>query len=151
MIQRIQSLYLFVITILSVVVFFSPIVELTNGEISYILNYNGISLVTQPSEILINTWTITVLSFFIPVIAALALMSFKKRILQIRLCIINMVLMIGFYPLVVIFIYFAQRLGLTYHLKFAIIFPLINAILTYLAIRAIGRDEALVHSLNRMR
>ncbi len=151
MIQRIQSLYLFAITILSIVVFFSPLIELTNGEVVYVLNYLGISSLSGVNEILINTWTVTALNFLITVIATLALFSYKKRMLQIRLCIINMVLMIGFYPLVFIYIYFASEYQLTYHLKIALIFPLINAILSYLAIRAIGRDEAVVKSLNRMR
>ena len=35
--------------------------------------------------------------------------------------------------------------------KLPIVFPVINIILTYLAIRAIGRDEALVRSLDRLR
>ncbi|MDD2416431.1 MAG: DUF4293 family protein [Parabacteroides sp.] len=36
-------------------------------------------------------------------------------------------------------------------MEFALSFPLVNLILTYLAVRNIGADEALVRSLERLR
>lgn len=151
MIQRIQSLYLVVITVLSVLVFFSPVVEVFNQEVKYILNYRGLVAADNASEIVINTWTITVISGIIPILSFICLFLFKNRLLQLRLCVINIVLMLGYYPLLVLNIYFALQLELSYSLHMAVSYPLISAILSYLAIRAIGRDEALVRSLNRMR
>ena len=37
------------------------------------------------------------------------------------------------------------------HILLPLALPIINIILTYLAIRAIGKDEALVRSLDRLR
>jgi len=41
--------------------------------------------------------------------------------------------------------------GATASFKIAVAFPLVAIILDYLAIRSIGKDEALIRSLNRIR
>jgi len=44
-----------------------------------------------------------------------------------------------------------ERLHADWHLRIIAAFPLINLILSYLAIGAIGKDEKLVKSLDRLR
>ena len=73
--------------------------------------------------------------------------------LQIRLSIFNIVLMIGFY---LYFGFIIFKLHPVESLQFqkvgvGIIMPIIAVILTVLAIRKIGADEALVRSLDRLR
>lgn len=46
---------------------------------------------------------------------------------------------------------FANQLNSVISYQIIVVFPLISAILTYLAIRAIGKDEALIRSLDRIR
>ena len=72
--------------------------------------------------------------------------------LQIRLQIIKIIFYAGFYLLLFIYVWqFAQKLDLDWALHLVTAFPLVNIILSVLAIRAIGKDEALVKSLNRIR
>jgi uncharacterized membrane-anchored protein YitT (DUF2179 family) len=72
--------------------------------------------------------------------------------LQIRLSIINSVLLAGYYGLLFIYLWQAGNvLNADWYLNIVTAFPLINIILTFLAIRAIGKDEALIKSLNRLR
>jgi uncharacterized membrane-anchored protein YitT (DUF2179 family) len=72
--------------------------------------------------------------------------------LQLRLSFFNMVLMAGWYVLLFISVWFAKSLyQADWTLELVTAFPLINIILTLLAVRAIGKDEALIKSLNRIR
>ena len=73
--------------------------------------------------------------------------------LQIRLSIFNLVLMIGFnqfFGFIFYKVYSVEEL-LFNKIGVGVIMPLIAIILTILAIRRIGSDEALVQSLNRLR
>jgi hypothetical protein len=80
---------------------------------------------------------------------------YKRRMLQIRLCAVNIVLLIGVVVFVAIYYYLNSILdGAEFTARsFSItaIFPLLSLILTYLAARAIFRDEMLVRSLDRIR
>ena len=89
----------------------------------------------------------------ISLLAFLIIFLFKNRILQIRLCVFNSILMLGFYGLFAFFYWSVkgQMESVSMSFKFALSFPLISLILNYLAIRNIGADEALVRSLDRLR
>jgi hypothetical protein len=155
MIQRIQSLYLLVVVVLSAITFFNPVVSFINAEQAreYILDYKGISLVQEAGNVFqSDVWTLTVLSALIPIITLISIFLFKNRMLQLRLSFFNMVLMGGWYVLLFINIWFAKSLyQADWTLQIVAAFPLINIILTLLAVRAIGKDEALIKSLNRIR
>ena len=75
---------------------------------------------------------------------------FRKRILQMRMLGFTIILLIGLTGLLMYFIHAGfDDVSVSY--KIPLIFPLIAAILDYLSIRAIGKDEALVRSINRIR
>jgi len=75
---------------------------------------------------------------------------YKKRILQIKILGFTMVLLLGLVGVMLYFLYAAFE-GAEVVFKIPIVFPVIAFILDYLAIRAIGKDEALIRSLNRIR
>lgn len=155
MLQRIQTIYLFAIFLLSSAMFFVPLASLINKleTIQYTLNFRGIFIFQPSGEILISSvWGLTILMVLIPIISLSSIFMFKKRIYQIRLSIINMVLMAGFYGLIFVYILTAAKsFNADWYLLFACSFPLINMVLNFMAIRAIAKDEALVKSLNRLR
>ena len=155
MLQRIQTLYLLIIVILSGITLFSPFAGLYNkvDVLDYMINFKGIFLVQQTGNLFQSSvWGLTAISALVPIISLITLFLFKKRIIQIRLSVINMVLMAGFYVLLLIYIWFAnQNLHTDWYLKVTTAFPLINIVLNILALRAIGKDEALVRSVNRLR
>lgn len=155
MIQRIQSLYLLLVVILSVITLFSVQVEFLGNEqaVQYLLSYKGIHTtsvgVATPN---LNVWSLTALCVLMPLVALITIFLYKRRILQIRLSIINSVLFAGYYALLFLYVWqIGTALNADWHLGFATAFPLINIILTFLAIRSIGKDEALIKSLNRLR
>lgn len=155
MIQRIQTLYLLLVVILSGIVLFSAFAGLVNttDALNYIVNYKGVFLVqANGNQFLQNVWGVTALAAIIPLVALATIFLYKKRSLQIKLSFFNIVLMVAYYG--VLFFYLWQ-FGSVYHadwfLEVVTAFPLVNVILSALAIRSIRKDEALIKSLNRLR
>lgn len=154
MIQRIQTVYLFIIAILSVAMLFMPLAVLQSGDQFMSFDATGIStMTTQQPELIYPTWGLFALSAIVALVALITIFLFKKRMLQIRLCVFNAILMLGIYGMFGFFIWNlkGQMDNVAVSLKFALAFPLVSLILDYLAIRNIGADEALVRSLNRLR
>lgn len=155
MIQRIQSFYLLVIFILSLVTLFSPMAGLHHVESSalYELNYRGLFLIEAGSpSFQASVWLLTAISVLVPVISLITIFLFKKRLIQIRMTIFNIVLSAGFYGMLFIYLWqFGKILEAKFFLELVAAFPLVNIILGVLTVRAIGKDEALVRSLNRIR
>lgn len=153
--QRIQTFYLFTVTVLSVMLFFFPVAGLqAPGESGvYELGVKGLYQVSPEGvSFLSGAWVLTAIMVLIPVLSAITILLFKKRILQIRLIIITIVLLAGYYGLMFIYLWqFGKSLEAGMYVEVIASFPLISIILDILAIRAIGRDEALVKSLNRIR
>lgn len=147
MIQRIQTVYLFISALL-----IASLMKLTFAELSvnnelYTFVAKGIF---KGEELIFNGMAIFV---FIPVIALLHFITiflYKKRILQIRILVFSIVLLLGLFGLFFYFSY-AGFDGAKIAFKIPVAFPLVAVILDYLAIRAIGKDEALIRSLNRIR
>ena len=139
MIQRIQSIYLFIVTALG----------LTQCFFSF-ASVNGASLGMN------NCYIYAGLTAIAPVVALVSIFMFKKRILQMRLNSFNIILMVFQIISMLGYFFYNKSNGIVENIipsqilmPFAL--PFINIILTYLAIRAIGKDEALVRSLDRLR
>lgn len=174
MIQRIQSLYLFVITILFVSMVVTPLMDfrkeyypqrptlvesgevvMTSGDTkvveNYVMNYKGI-VSEKTGDVVTPTTLVTIYEIIVALIATLTLCLFKNRQLQIKLTLFNLVLQLGFYILMGVYVYTAGKYaGLDWHFRITVAFPLIAAILSYLAFRAITRDELMVRAMDRIR
>ena len=152
MIQRIQSVYLLVVTILLIVCMCTPVGAYIAEDYT-VSKFTNLCIVSADGVKDYAPWAM----FIILVVAALlsftTIFMFKKRMLQIRLCIFNGILMLGFYGLFAFFVWVLkdQLNDAALSVKIALSFPLISLILDYLAIRNIGADEALVRSLDRLR
>lgn len=155
MIQRIQSLYLLTIVILSGFTLLTPVADFVNQAqgLHYLLGFKGIYLLQPKGNIFESSaWALAAIATIVPVISLITIFLYKNRINQIRLSVINMFLIIGYYILLFVYVWFAsQRLNAEWSLRFATAIPLINLILNYLAMGAIGKDEKLVKSLDRIR
>lgn len=152
MIQRIQSIYLLVVTILLGSIFVNPFAELlgADGQL-FIFNFNGLSIENEEGLYLMTVPPIILLVVNI-LISFVSIFLYKKRIIQMRLNFINMILMLGYLGLNYYYIQnFSKQLNGVVSYQITAIFPLVAAVLTYLAIRAIGKDEALIRSMDRIR
>ena len=139
MIQRIQTIYLLIVTILGVLLCCYPMAEVVpvEGEI-FKMAMGG----PLPYSALI---------VLMPVLSFTTIFLYKKRVLQMRLCSFNIVLSILTMLLSGLYIYMTYKTGSKLTMKWPCVIMPINIILLYLAARAIGKDEALVRSLDRLR
>ncbi len=135
MIQRIQTIYLFIVTVLGILLCCFPVADAGDFTVKWgaTITFSGLSLL-------------------MPVLSLTTIFLYKKRILQMRLCSFNIILNILTLLLVALDVYLAHNTGAAdIKLYWPVVIMPINVILLYLAIRAIGKDEALVRSLDRLR
>lgn len=141
MIQRIQTLYLFFVVVLGVLLcFFAPVTyvypeNLTIGELQ-----------------VFSKWPLAVITIAIPLIAAVNIFLFKHRILQARVNIVNAFLCIGWYAICFVYVWFEkQNFNVDWYVTIWAAIPLVCLVLTMMAVRRILRDEALVRAADRIR
>lgn len=99
-----------------------------------------------------HPWALTAIMGVTGVLEFLAIFLFRQRALQMRVCTFCIILLVGWYAVLVAFAYLLGE-GLVGEFRprpWAAI-PAINAILLYLAYRGILHDEMLVRSLDRLR
>ncbi len=154
MIQRIQSLFLLVAFILQLLMLFLPVSEYTiNGSQGIIFKASGFVSGGGGMKELYQTTIILIFICLTVILPLITLFLFKRRVLQMRLCIYNIILLLGFQGVLFWFIWW--RIGIQFEVvtvyKFPVVFPVVSAILSYLAFRAIKKDENLVRSLDRIR
>ena len=127
--------------------------RVAQGDALFSFDASGLSTMIGEPELLYPAWGLFALTAIIAIIALVTIFLYKKRILQIRLCVFNALLILGFYGFFAFLIYSLKgdMEGASVSVKIALSFPLVNLILDYLAIRNIGADEALVRSLDRLR
>jgi len=146
MIQRIQSLYLLLATLVMSLTLFMPVAKISYDGQMYDLTAFG-SIETIWMGIMLSLATL------LPLVT---IFLFKRRTLQIRLCAVELVLLVGSLVLFGLYYWLTIRSFENYsleHLQFgwAAPMPIIAFVLTYLASRAIFKDEVLVRSLDRIR
>lgn len=153
MLQRIQTVYLLLVAILSIATAFMPLAALQSGDQFYAFDVVGVSTMFGEPELVYATWGLFALVAIVTLLALITIFLYKNRMLQIRLSIFNALIIIGFYATFAYFVYdIKSQIDITgFSVKLALSFPLIALILDYLAIRNIGADEVLVRSLNRIR
>lgn len=162
MIQRIQTVYLLVATVLMAMTLMMPLATFSYEGKDIVLSAFGLTGV--PSTLgTINTpifYCLSALLLLPTLLSVVIIFLFKKRMLQIRLCVSEIILQLGSLAFIGIFcwrFYDALKSGLAKHseliftLEWASIMPIIAMILVGLAIRGIAKDEALVRSLDRIR
>jgi len=147
MIQRIQTLYLLISAILVAFLFALPFAEIVKDGSIYLFNFKGILLDGTLKE---NGLAISVLIGIILALHGIAILSYKNRIRQIRVIVFSILLMLGLFGMFFFFTYYTFS-GAQISFKLSMVFPLVAIILDYLAIRSIGKDEALIRSIDRIR
>jgi len=147
MIQRIQTLYVFIAMALMGLLLILPYADIAVGGNVYQFDKMGIS---GTDGLIRNGWPIAVLVSIIVLLHLVVLFSYKKRIRQIRMLVFSVLLMIGLFGVFYFFTYLSFD-NAKISFKIDVAFPLVAIILDYLAIRAIGKDEALIRSIDRIR
>jgi hypothetical protein len=151
MIQRIQTIFLLAVAVLSGLLLTGNLVQLsTPGGTLFNLGFNGLS--ENGGEVIQRLWPLALILVLVPILAVTAIFLYKKRSLQMRLTMVVLLLSLGtiilgaFYALA-----FDRKIDVTLVWTVKAVFPLLSAILAWLAFRAILRDEVKVRSYDRLR
>jgi hypothetical protein len=147
MIQRIQTVYLLLTAILLGLIFIIPVADIKTAETLYRFDILGIH---KAEELVMNGWPLMLFLSLVIIVHLATIFLYKKRIIQVRMLIIAIILLLGLFSAFFWFGYMGFR-GATVGFKLTIAIPIVSIILDYLAIKAIAKDEALVRSLNRIR
>ena len=150
MIQRIQTLYLLSVVALGIALIWLPVVQLVTPEDAAELQvYELSALGGAPIQ---GVWGLLVTTILIPLLALIDIFLYRKRILQARLNIFTVMLCLGYYGVLAIYIWQAKlALGVDWHILPWASFPLVCFVLTLMATRRILKDEALVRAADRIR
>lgn len=150
MIQRIQTLYLLAVVALGITLCFMPVVQLVTPENAAELQIWELSaLGGAPLQ---GLWGLLVTTALIPLLALIDIFLYKKRMLQARLNIFTILLCLGYYGVLALYIYLAQlSMGVDWHILPWACIPSVCMVLTLMATRRILKDEALVRAADRIR
>jgi len=156
MIQRIQSVYLILVTVLMSFMIFLPLASLglLDGQSVIFYSYGVNKYITQENaEMITRTLPILVLVCLTGLISFVNIFQFRQRVVQMRICLVNVVLL-AILLLVILLYYHMVKSSLPvgdYAMKLPGIFPVVGIVLTFLAYRNIHEDEILVQSYDRLR
>lgn len=151
MIQRIQSVYLLLVTILLVATAFMPIGQFvgTDNITTHVFKPLGVTMADGTFQ---STWGLFGILILSAVIACCSIFLYRNRMLQIRMTIFGSILLVGFYIAFLVFMFVLKDdLQASFHLKWALCLPVICIILNYLSFRAIYSDEVMVRAADRLR
>ena len=161
MIQRIQTLYLLLASVAMVMTLHFPLATVAIGSDEILLNaYSVTGIEAQGLSMWIFICLIVMLA--LPTLLSIVIIFlFKNRMLQLRLCVSNIVLQVGALACIGVFCWrmteavssLPQYVGseMVFKLGWPSIMPVIAIIFTVLALRGVAKDEALVRSLDRIR
>ncbi|MCS6823321.1 MAG: DUF4293 domain-containing protein [Cytophagaceae bacterium] len=154
MIQRVQSIFMFLICILLGLNFFTVIWQYTDEGIS--ITVGSIKAVYQHKNNIkqFNTIYISILTLVSLIVTMITLFSYKKRILQIKLSQLNTLLISGIIGTYFIAIprakaWLQEPVYGEYQWGFYI--PIVCLLFNFISMHFIRKDEELVRSIDRIR
>ena len=161
MIQRLQTVYLALVAILSFVALISNIglFYVQGNEIAAFSNFTFSAFGLYKEYTSAGPWCLGILLILVILLSIMSIMLFRKRMRQLRLTILSTIFLVGYVATYAVFWYFYQGnlenfhqgLAVDFRIPFVATFPVLSIILNILAIHGIRKDEALVRSLDRLR
>lgn len=148
MIQRIQSVWLLLAAVTGALIFFFPIAEITKNDAIYIFDFNDIA--TRAGKVYTTAYTYAGVLAVSILVSIVTIFLYKRRVLQMRLCVYNSLLVIA---LVALSAYFAYNTvpDSNVILGISAFIPFIMFILLMMARNGIKKDENLIKSVDRIR
>lgn len=149
MLQRKQTIYFLLAGIISVVLIFAPLAVLKfNGQV-YLFTVSGIKSVSPGTILGISTIPLFILLTVISGINFIVIFLYKNRQFQMKLCVLNLVFIVGLSALIIFHLVSISASEINY--SWGLIIPVVILILIILAYLGVRKDEKLVKSLDRIR
>lgn len=155
MIQRIQSVFLFLIGLLMIGTLLVPIWEARHVQTEESIMLTAFTIDHSASEQKEGSGYIAALAILAGITAFYSLMQYRNRLLQMKLGLLNSLLMSALLGTFFFGMYSAKEMispeNFRENYQIGFFFPIAGLILNLLANRFIKRDEALVRSVDRLR
>ncbi len=154
MIQRIQTIWLSLVTLLSAILCSGSIIRFIDSSGTYYnLGFSGILLIGEKNtELVEKVLPVPILLILIAVQSIIAIILFKKRDVQIMLARIIILFSIILTSLI---IFYSFKVFNTFSAELVpgirMVFPLLIIAFSFLALRGIKKDDRLVKSYDRLR
>jgi hypothetical protein len=152
MIQRIQTLFFLLSALAAGLMLFNPLlgIDLPDGGRA-ILFADGVKDAGS-GKVVVQAFPLLALIAIITLISIVTVFLYKKRMLQMRLTVYNLVLLVG---LIVLGYYYARQgvkeTGGTMELTYYTIMPVVAFILSLLGWRGVRRDYLMLKAVERIR
>lgn len=154
MIQRIQSVYLLLTTLLAILFLSGDIINFIGNTSPVSLAMNGVRMYSggEEPQIVMTALPFSILLMLIPLVSFVTIFLYKNRKLQLKMTVALILLIIAVIALSGYYIYsvvnsYESELTLSYKL----VLPVLMLIFSILAYRGIKKDEHLVRSYDRLR
>jgi len=152
MIQRIQTLFLLLALATWNLLFFKPVIGFTNDAGGSWMLFADSVRDNVSGERVLNAVPLLLLVIIIDLLILLGILLYKRRVLQMRVTLYNMVLQVLSYAMIFFYIVLGKRnLDADPHLLFYSIVPVVVLVFSFLAFRGIRRDILLLKALDRLR
>lgn len=157
MIQRIQSVFLFLASISLVLMFFFPMAEFIGVKDSLILYVYKVQSLVPDSDNVYDIWFIMPLLAIVSLVIVFSLVTifiYKNRLGQIKIIRFLMLLIAAMIGLVFLYYYDILETASGSEPNFIQVgafAPLVSLVFLYLAYRGVIKDEKLVRSADRLR
>lgn len=160
MIQRIQTIWLVLAIVAVVLCLCNPIGVFRAADGTPLATlYNlwlSVDFAGNISHVVMPWVAMFALLAFVATLLTFSIFLYKKRALQMRIVNFSMLILVGYYlSAIAMVVIFNQQQGLQTWTGFRPAFwmglPLVALILSYMAFRAILKDEMLIKSLDRLR
>jgi hypothetical protein len=154
MIQRIQTIFLLLAAIAVGLMFIFPLADYANGSgVKFIFRYRGLYDFSGGKETLttssIPLAVLLTINLLLPLIS---IFMYKKRILQMRICVLNIILLLGSMGLIAFYVASSfSKIEASLNYRIFALMSVISLILHVMAYSAIKKDEKLVKSVDRIR
>lgn len=156
MIQRIQTLYLFLAFVATVLIFIFPLAEFSAPGFACILKVTGLTYLADSAHpISVNTILLLLLLICTSLLSLISVFLFKNRILQLRFVKIDMIASVIF--VILIFIYSEKLIGSNVpdikpvFYQAGSYLSLVVVVLLILASRRIIHDDKKIKAADRIR
>lgn len=152
MLQRRQSLYLFVVFILAILLYTGPLAFVSAGDGGYFLKHSGVfDLSGEKQEV--STWPLTAMISISVLLSFFTIFSYMKRPRQMRLTLFQMFFNLGLVGVAFYYVMYVMHNfeGDQFVFQWRVVIPPIMLVLLILAFRGIRKDELMVKAYDRVR
>lgn len=151
MIQRIQTVYLLLVTALLTTTIFLPVGSFLDSN-GLLYPFSPLNINLPSAGLNYTPWEQLALLVLGALIAFATIFLFKNRKLQMRMCVFNSLIIAGYYLVYLMFVLMSKgNTNADFQFSFGLCLPVISLVLTFLAFRAIRKDENMIKTAYRIR